>query len=392
MPRSRVTRHSSFVVERGGTREPMHNVLLLCLLIGSAPAQESVNNIPEGSRVYVLPTSSFEIEMVSALHTKNVPVVVVSSRNAADFEIEAESQSDDGQRVRQTAIVTVKNLHTSAIIYAKKITKWASLRGNKSVAEACANDLKRNIVPLSAEELAAFQASPRFSDAASVSAASASPAPVTSGPSSQSPAVSGSTVIDPASQGPSLGEIAREARGGKRQKIEVQEIERSQSDFSPVVDTRTAPASEPSKIEKLLSVASRHPWLTALGVFAALWLWKSPNISIRIPLDRFLTKKKTAKSAAATDATDHNWSRTKQFYASTQPRSQVDPELFAILGVQPGCTAEQLRAAYVRLMKQWHTDRLEGMAPELKEFANREICRINEAYAKLSQQSGQSVL
>jgi hypothetical protein len=369
----------------------MHNVLLLCLLIGSAPAQESVNNIPEGSRVYVLPTSSFEIEMISALHTKNVPIVVVSSRNAADFEIDAEFESDDGQRVRQTATVTVKNLHTGAIIYAKKITKWASLRGNKSVAEACANDLKRNIVPLSAEELAAFQASPRFSDAASVSAASASPAPVTSA-SSQSPAVSGSTVIDPASQGPSLGDIARETRASKRQKIQVQEMERSQSDFSPVVDVRTAPAPEPSKIEKLLSIASKHPWLTALGVFAVVWLWKSPNISIRIPLDRFLTKKNSTRSEAAPDTTAHNWSRTKQFYASTQPRSHVDPELFAILGVQPGCNAEQLRAAYVKRMKQWHTDRLEGMAPELKEFANREICRINEAYAKLSQHSGQSVL
>jgi curved DNA-binding protein CbpA len=34
-------------------------------------------------------------------------------------------------------------------------------------------------------------------------------------------------------------------------------------------------------------------------------------------------------------------------------------------------------------MSQWHPDKLENMAPELKDYATRQTQRINEAYQKL---------
>lgn len=362
----------------------MHKVILLCLLIGTNPEQQNLNGIPEGSRVYVVPSSWFEIEMVEALRTKEVPVEVVAARNAADFEIDADSDSDSGQRARQTAMVSIKNLHSGQIIYAQKITKWAALHGRRSVAEACAKAIKKNIVTLSPEEFGAFQASPRASD--KVSAPSQ---PVTDTPVPPGTGVSGSTVIDPGTQGTSLGEIARQARANSKQKIQVEELQRTQSDLSPVLSSNqdTTPEPEPSKIAMFLSACSRHPWLTTLAVLATLWFWKSPRISIRIPLDRLFPRSRPG--ASGTNA--HNWSRTKQFY-STQGASNDDAQLFAALGVQPGCTAEQLRAAYLNRVKQWHPDRLEGMAPELREIANREVSKINDAYTRLSQRSGQPVV
>ncbi len=58
-------------------------------------------------------------------------------------------------------------------------------------------------------------------------------------------------------------------------------------------------------------------------------------------------------------------------------------EALALLGVTQGCTPEELTDAYRHKMSQWHPDKLETMAPELKDYATRQTQRINEAYQKL---------
>ena len=60
-----------------------------------------------------------------------------------------------------------------------------------------------------------------------------------------------------------------------------------------------------------------------------------------------------------------------------------EPEAFALLGVGQGCTPDELAHAYHQKMSQWHPDKLENMAPELKGYATRQTQRINEAYQKL---------
>lgn len=52
----------------------------------------------------------------------------------------------------------------------------------------------------------------------------------------------------------------------------------------------------------------------------------------------------------------------------------------AILGVSPTCSDEELTRAYHTLVKQWHPDQLEGMAPELREHANYRLAQINQAF------------
>jgi DnaJ-domain-containing protein 1 len=60
-----------------------------------------------------------------------------------------------------------------------------------------------------------------------------------------------------------------------------------------------------------------------------------------------------------------------------------EPEAFALLGVGQGCTPDELAHAYHQKMSQWHPDKLETMAPELKDYATRQTQRINEAYQML---------
>jgi DnaJ-class molecular chaperone len=57
-----------------------------------------------------------------------------------------------------------------------------------------------------------------------------------------------------------------------------------------------------------------------------------------------------------------------------------EPEAFALLGVAQGCTPEELTDAYHKAVSQWHPDKLDSMAPELREYATRRTVRINEAY------------
>ena len=62
------------------------------------------------------------------------------------------------------------------------------------------------------------------------------------------------------------------------------------------------------------------------------------------------------------------------------PGAPVAGDPYAILGVSPGCSDEELSQAYRTLVKQWHPDQLEGMAPELREHANRRLAQINQAF------------
>ena len=60
-------------------------------------------------------------------------------------------------------------------------------------------------------------------------------------------------------------------------------------------------------------------------------------------------------------------------------------EACELLGVRPGCTTAELAAAYRRKISQWHPDKLDSMADELKAFATRRTARINEAYQRIKQ-------
>lgn len=64
-----------------------------------------------------------------------------------------------------------------------------------------------------------------------------------------------------------------------------------------------------------------------------------------------------------------------------EPRSPYD-----ILGIRSVTSLAELKAAYHRMAKMNHPDRVEGMDPEFQALATRRIREINEAYLELRQQ------
>ena len=65
----------------------------------------------------------------------------------------------------------------------------------------------------------------------------------------------------------------------------------------------------------------------------------------------------------------------------TGPVTQA--EACELLGVSQGCTPEELARAYHRKVLQWHPDKLDTMAQELRDYATRRTAMINEAYQLL---------
>ena len=53
---------------------------------------------------------------------------------------------------------------------------------------------------------------------------------------------------------------------------------------------------------------------------------------------------------------------------------------FAVLGLSPAATLEEVKEAYKRLVKQNHPDRLHGMSPALRKLAKAETQRLNAAF------------
>jgi len=75
---------------------------------------------------------------------------------------------------------------------------------------------------------------------------------------------------------------------------------------------------------------------------------------------------------------------TRREQPTAEPGGPVtEAEAYELLGVSPGCSLEELTTAYHRKVSQWHPDKLETMAQELRDHATRQTARINEAYDRL---------
>jgi DnaJ domain len=60
--------------------------------------------------------------------------------------------------------------------------------------------------------------------------------------------------------------------------------------------------------------------------------------------------------------------------------NNADDTWFAVLGLSPAATIEDVRGAYKTLIKQNHPDRVHGMAPAFRALAEAETKKINAAY------------
>jgi len=77
--------------------------------------------------------------------------------------------------------------------------------------------------------------------------------------------------------------------------------------------------------------------------------------------------------------------RQAQVHANDELRNlSIEPEeyhdCFEILGLSPSASVDELRTAYKRLIKQYHPDRVHGMAPAFTRLAEAQTRRLNAAY------------
>ena len=62
----------------------------------------------------------------------------------------------------------------------------------------------------------------------------------------------------------------------------------------------------------------------------------------------------------------------------------IERSPYEVLELEEGASAEEVQAAWERLVHQNHPDRVKDMGPEIRETAARMTERINEAYEALT--------
>jgi hypothetical protein len=69
--------------------------------------------------------------------------------------------------------------------------------------------------------------------------------------------------------------------------------------------------------------------------------------------------------------------------ARVKPAPEPVEDPYTLLGLTPGASFEEARAARNALLQQYHPDKVSGLGPKLREVAEAETKRINAAFASL---------
>ena len=112
--------------------------------------------IPAGSKIYISPIpGGFENYIAAGIMQKKVPVVLVSDRSKADYEITGVSETENANWAKmlfmksgaskEQASIQVLDIKLGQVVFAYSVHKANSARGKQSVGEACAKHLKHKI-------------------------------------------------------------------------------------------------------------------------------------------------------------------------------------------------------------------------------------------------------
>lgn len=116
-------------------------------------AEDKPAKIASGAKVYVAAMpEGFDTYVKAALIKKKVPVQIVESRDAAEYEITGTSESKKAGAAKilitgswhsnEEASIRVTNLKSGEIAWAYSANKQNSAHGKQSTAESCAKHLK----------------------------------------------------------------------------------------------------------------------------------------------------------------------------------------------------------------------------------------------------------
>ncbi len=128
-------------------------------------------------------------------------------------------------------------------------------------------------------------------------------------------------------------------------------------------------------------------WLDDAFILGVLIYYLSQG---RLP--RFFTWRRKASKGGeyhkkwSDGAGDFRKERTHNGAASKAQTDLKDP--YEILGVKPGASPEEIRAAYRRAAQAYHPDKVSHLGQEFQELAKKKFIEIQEAYEKLSGKKG----
>jgi hypothetical protein len=124
--------------------------------VNSASAADSDTRIPAGSRLYIGPIEGgYDIYLAAAMHKKEVPVILVTDKTKADFELSGVTETERAgwaktvflmsTATNEQASIKIVNLKSGTIVFGYNVNKSNSARGKQSSSEACAKHLKEKI-------------------------------------------------------------------------------------------------------------------------------------------------------------------------------------------------------------------------------------------------------
>jgi hypothetical protein len=70
------------------------------------------------------------------------------------------------------------------------------------------------------------------------------------------------------------------------------------------------------------------------------------------------------------------------------PPAPANDDPYAILGVPPRASDEELEQAYRRRMSEYHPDRVASAAKEIRDMADQRAREINQAYDRIKRERG----
>jgi hypothetical protein len=123
------------------------------LIAPAAPQSTSSASLKPGAKVFVHPMpNDFDSYLRAALKKKQTPVVVVDTRDAADFEIKGSAETQKAGAAKkimlgswhsdEQASISVSSIQSGEIVFAYSANKKNSAHGRQTTAEACAKHLK----------------------------------------------------------------------------------------------------------------------------------------------------------------------------------------------------------------------------------------------------------
>lgn len=128
-------------------------LILACLVLAVGGRSQTKNvKIQSGSKIYVAPMGGFENYVIAGIVNKKVPVVLVTEREKADYEIRGSAETEKAgwakmlfmgsQNSNEQASVNVSDVKTGDIVFAYSVHKLNSVHGKQSAGEAIGKHLK----------------------------------------------------------------------------------------------------------------------------------------------------------------------------------------------------------------------------------------------------------